>query len=312
MLKRRKEDGAGFARSFAIDGERFACEEAAPGLHIVATPIGNLADVTLRALAVLAGVERILCEDTRVTSRMLQRYHIRTPLAPYHEHNAEKVRPRILGELAQGARLALVSDAGTPLVSDPGFKLVRGAIDQGTAVHMAPGASAVPMALALSGLPSDRFLFAGFVPASAGRRRTFLSDLAGVKATLVLFESPNRLVATLGEIAAVLGDRRVAVARELTKLHEEVLRGRARDVLAVLAQRDAIKGEVTLVVAPPAEAEAAEEVVEAALRVALETLPAGRAAAEVARRFGLSRADLYRRALALREGAKGESGDGKP
>jgi len=296
--------------SFVIGGERIACEPPAAGLHIVATPIGNLADITLRALSVLAGVDRILCEDTRITSRLLQRYGIRTPMGTYHEHNAAKARPRILRDLADGARLALVSDAGTPLVSDPGYKLVRAALAAGMAVHMAPGPSAVPMGLVLSGLPSDRFLFAGFVPSAGGRRRAFLSGLADIDATLVMFETAHRLDATLAGIAAGLGDRQIAVARELTKLHEEVLRGRVSEIIAALAARPPLKGEITLVVAPPPEAaEVADEAVAAALAAALARLPAGRAAAEVARRFGLPRGALYRRALALK-GSGGGDGDG--
>jgi len=297
------------APGFTIEGARIAAGPSAPGLHIVATPIGNLADITLRALSVLAGVDRILCEDTRVTSRLLKRYGIHTPLQNYHDHNAAKARPRILADLAAGAKLALVSDAGTPLVSDPGFKLVREAIKAGIDVHMAPGPSAPVMALALSGLPSDRFLFAGFVPQGGGRRNRFLGELAGMGASLVLFETGPRLDETLKAIAAIMGERRIAVARELTKLYEEVLRGTVSEVRAALAARAEIKGEITLVVAPADEApQASPEEVEKALRGALATLPAGQAAADIARRFHLPRNDVYQRALALKR--KARDGDG--
>ena len=301
------------APGFTIDSARIAASPAAPGLHIVATPIGNLADITLRALSVLAGVDRILCEDTRVTSRLLRRYGIRTPMGNYHDHNAAKARPRILADLGKGMSLALVSDAGTPLISDPGFKLVREAIAASIDVHMAPGPSAPVMALALSGLPSDRFLFAGFVPQAGGRRGRFLAELASTSASLVLFETGHRLNETLKAVAAVMGEREIAVARELTKLHEEVLRGAVSDVRAALASRTEIKGEITLVIAPADEApRAADEEIDEALAAALGTLPAGRAAAEVAKRFHLPRNDIYQRALALKDkaGDGGGHGDG--
>lgn len=295
----RKDEGS---PGFTIETTRIAASPVTTGLHIVSTPIGNLADITLRALSVLAGVDRILCEDTRVTSRLLKRYGIHTPLQNYHDHNAAKARPRILADLAAGARLALVSDAGTPLVSDPGFKLVREAVRAGIDVHMAPGVSAPVMALALSGLPSDRFVFAGFVPQGAGRRGRFLAELADMSASLIVFETGPRLDETLTAISEVMGDCEIAVARELTKLHEEVLRGCVSEVRAVLAARSQIKGEITLVIAPRTKAPAAvAEEVDAALSAALETLPAGRAAAEVARRFHLPRNEVYRRALALKQ-----------
>ena len=299
------------APGFTIDGARITASPAAPGLHIVATPIGNLADITLRALSVLAGVDRILCEDTRVTSRLLKRYAIRTPMGNYHDHNAAKARPRILADLARGMSLALVSDAGTPLVSDPGFKLVREAIAAGIDVHMVPGPSAPVMALALSGLPSDRFLFAGFVPQAGGRRNRFLAELAGSSASLVLFETGHRLDQTLKAIAEIMGEREIAVARELTKLHEEVLRGGVSVVRAALAGRTVIKGEITLVIAPPDEVpQASGEEIDEALAAVLESLPAGRAAAEVARRFHLPRNEVYQRALTLKGQARDGGGHG--
>jgi 16S rRNA (cytidine1402-2'-O)-methyltransferase len=303
-------DNDGDRRCFALAGIRVPVERPAVGLHLVATPIGNLADITLRALSVLAGSDTILCEDTRVTSRLLQRYGIRTPMGIYHDHNAAKARPRILAQLADGARLALVSDAGTPLVSDPGYKLVREAIAAGVPVHMAPGPSAPLLALALSGLPSDRFLFAGFVPPTQGRRMHFLAELAAVPATLLLFETAPRLQHTLAALAAIMGDRDIAIARELTKLHEEVLRGSVGELVAVLSERPPLRGEVTLVIAPPAQVvSGSAEEIDAALREALANLPVGRAAAEVARRFRLPRNELYRRAVELRGAGQGNAGD---
>ena len=294
-------------RGFLIAGMHVAAAPAAAGLHLVATPIGNLDDITLRALSVLAGADRILCEDTRVTAKLLQRYGIGTPMGMYHDHNAAKARPRILADLNAGASLALASDAGTPLVSDPGFKLVREAIKAGVKVHMAPGPSAPLMALALSGLPSDRFMFAGFVPSGSGQRRRFLGELTSVEATLLMFETAARIDRTLVAIAEVMGDREVAIARELTKLHEEVLRGRASELTAALAARPPLKGEITLVVAAPGKTTCApQEDVDRALLEALANLPAGRAAAEVARRFNLPRNDIYNRTLVL----KGKADEG--
>src|SRR6185437_4680978 len=203
----------------------------APGLHVVATPIGNLGDITLRALWVLRGADRILCEDTRVTARLLSRYGIVATLEPYHDHNADRVRPAILGRLRRGEKLALVSDAGTPLVSDPGYRLVRDVLAEGLTVTTAPGPSAAIAALTLSGLPPDCFLFAGFLPPRQAARRAALAEWRGLAATLIFYEGPSRVAAALADMADILGDREAAVARELTKLHEETRRGR----LATLA-----------------------------------------------------------------------------
>ncbi|MGE0212806.1 MAG: 16S rRNA (cytidine(1402)-2'-O)-methyltransferase [Parvibaculaceae bacterium] len=288
---------------FRIGEHSFLAPPIAPGLHLVATPIGNLWDVTLRALQTLAAADAVYCEDTRVTSRLLQRYGIETRLRTYHDHNATRTRPQMLAALAEGQALALVSDAGTPLVSDPGYKLVREAVEAGLAVHMAPGPSAPLMALALSGLPTDRFLFVGFLPPKQQARRTLLSSLAEA-GTFVAFDTAPRIAETLADIAELLGDPPVAVGRELTKLHEEMLRGRASEVLERIRGRETLKGEITLVVSPePAERSAAD--VDAALAEALERLPPARAAAEIAQRFGVAKRDLYARALKL----KGE-GDG--
>ncbi|MBV9523663.1 MAG: 16S rRNA (cytidine(1402)-2'-O)-methyltransferase [Alphaproteobacteria bacterium] len=278
-------------------------EAPPPGLHLVATPIGNLGDITLRALAVLRGAELIACEDTRVTGKLTARYAIATRRIAYNDHNAERVRPQLLERLRRGAAIALVSDAGTPLISDPGYKLVRAAIAEGLPVTMVPGAAAPLAALALSGLPTDRFLFAGFLPVKQSARRAALEELAAVPATLILFEAPRRLAASLGEMARVLGDRPAAIARELTKRHEEV----RRDRLAALALHYATaapKGEVVVVIGPPetprpgASEEAAADL-DAKLRAALAGASLRDAAAAVAVATGLPRRRVYARALIL-------------
>lgn len=278
----------------------------APGLHIVATPIGNLADISLRALKTLICADLVLCEDTRVTHRLFERYGVSTPLAPYHDHNAAAVRPGLIEKLRQGATLALVSDAGTPLVSDPGYKLVREAAAAGVTVFSVPGPSAALAALTVSGLPSDRFLFAGFLPPKQGPRRRAIAELEPVPASLIFYEGPSRVGDCLADLADLLGDREAAVARELTKLHEEVVRGRLADLAARFAEAPP-RGEIVLVVGPPqaaADAEAAESRLDAALR---EALSAGRlktAVAEVAAKLGLPRKQVYARALALTEDAE--------
>ena len=234
--------------SHAAEQSRFA------GLGLVATPIGNAADITLRALAALRAADAILCEDTRVSAKLLARHGIRRPLVAYHEHNAERMRPKILERLRRGESLTLISDAGTPLVSDPGYKLVQDALAAGLPVTAMPGPSAAIAALVLSGLPPDRFFFAGFLPPKSAQRRQALGELAAVPATLIVYESAKRLPATLADMAAVLGARPAAVARELTKLFEEV----RRDDLAALAAHYAAAGpplgEVVVVVGPPGPA----------------------------------------------------------
>lgn len=271
----------------------------AAGLHIVATPIGHARDVTLRALDVLAGADLVVCEDTRVTSKLLARHGIRARLAAYHEHNAERVRPQLLARLGRGERVALVSDAGTPLVSDPGFKLVRAALDAGIPVTAEPGASASLTALVLSGLPSDRFLFAGFLPNRAGQRRSALAEFAAVKATLIVFEAPQRLAESLADMADILGARPAAVARELTKRFEEVRRGNLADLARHYAAAGAPKGEIVVVIGPPeaAAAAASADDIERRLDQALETMSLRDAAEAVARATGLARREVYARAL---------------
>lgn len=292
--------------AYLIGGQRIEAGSLAPGLYVVATPIGNMGDITLRALATLAAADLVLCEDTRTSGKLMERYGIRAKLAPYHEHNASKVRPGILERLAEGAAIALISDAGTPLVSDPGYRLVKEASERGIAVTSCPGPSAVLAGLAVSGLPTDCFLFAGFVPQKQGERRRFFTDLARLKATLVFFESPHRIVETLGDLDVALPGRGVVVTRELTKLHEEVLRGRASEIAAELAARPAVKGEITLLVGPPEQPEAvSEEELDQAITAALGMMPASKAASELARRFNMNRADIYQRILA-RKGGDGQ------
>lgn len=278
---------------------RLADRPLAPGLHLVATPIGNLGDITLRALAVLSQADVIYCEDTRHSRTLAQHFGLRAPLKPYHEHNGEVARPRILAELADGKRVALISDAGTPLVSDPGFKLVRAALEAGHHVESLPGPSAALTALTLSGLPSDTFLFAGFLPPRQAARRTRIGELKGVPATLILFEAPQRLAETLGDLAAVLGDRPAAVARELTKLHEEVRRG-PLSVLAEAASKSEVRGEIAIIVGPPVAGEATDDAIREALRSALADMSLRDAAKTVSEALGVPKSRVYDLGLALK------------
>ena len=270
----------------------------APGLYIVATPIGNLGDVTRRSAEVLARCDAIACEDTRVTGKLLRHLGICRPLWRYDDHSAAEDRTRLLESLRDKA-VALVSDAGTPLVSDPGYKLVREARAAGVPVTSLPGPSAPVVALTLSGLPSDRFLFAGFLPGKDKARAEMLAELAGVRATLLFFETAPRLGKSLEAIGEVLPGREVAVARELTKLYEECRTGSAAE-LAAHYEAHPPKGEIVLLVGPPGEAEASEADADALLRAALATEKPSQAAAQVARATGLDRKALYARALELR------------
>lgn len=272
----------------------------APGLYVVATPIGNLRDITLRALDVLAQADLILAEDTRVAARLLGAYGLKGRLERHDEHAAERARPVALEALAAGARVALVSDAGTPLVSDPGYRLVREAVEAGHPVHPVPGASALLAGLSVAGLPTDRFLFAGFPPPKSGARRTFLTELASIRATLVFFEGGSRLSDSLADMAAVFGPRDAVVARELTKLYETLVRG-PLDVLALDPALKEPKGEIVVMVGPGREAAASEAELDAALRDALLRLRPADAAGEVARNLGLNRRDVYRRAMEMRQ-----------
>lgn len=270
-----------------------------PGLYIVATPIGNLSDLSPRAADVLARADLIAVEDSRVTAKLLHHIGVRRPMLPYHDHNAERVRPQLL-ERMRGGAVALVSDAGTPLISDPGYKLVRDAREAGIPVTTIPGPSAVVAALTLAGLPTDRFLFVGFLPPKGGAKAAAIAEVAAVRATLVFYESGPRLAATLGALREGLGEREAAVAREISKKFEETVTGSLSE-LAERYSKAAPKGEIVVVVAPPGEAEAAgEEEVDSALREAMTRLSASRAAAEVAERLGVPRRQAYERALRLK------------
>ncbi|HWA01302.1 MAG TPA: 16S rRNA (cytidine(1402)-2'-O)-methyltransferase [Caulobacterales bacterium] len=272
-----------------------------PGLYVVATPIGNLRDITLRALDVLRAVNRIYAEDTRVTRKLLDAYGIKASLGAYHEHNAEAARADVLAALERGESVALVSDAGTPLVSDPGFKLVRAALEQGRRVVPLPGASALLAALVGAGLPTDRFLFAGFLPAKANARRAVLEELAETEASLVFYETGPRLSESLGDMAAALGPRFAAIGRELTKMYEEFRRGRLDELAAHYAQAGAPKGEIVVVIGPPPPAqEASEADLDALLREALTRVGVREAAAEAAAKLGVRRRAAYARALMLK------------
>jgi 16S rRNA (cytidine1402-2'-O)-methyltransferase len=284
-------------RLYILCGHPFEAGKIAPGLHIVATPIGNLGDITLRALATLAGADLIACEDTRVTRKLLDRYSIATPLTPYHDYNAATARPKLLHRLAAGAAVALVSDAGTPLVSDPGFKLVRAAQAAGHVVTALPGASAALGALTVAGLPTDQFFFAGFLPPKAAARRTRIAELSRIPATLVFFETGQRIPATLTDLAAELGGREAAVCRELTKINEEIRRGDL-PTLAKGSAASELRGEFVVVVAPPTEKAGVGDM-DSLLRTALARVSLKDAVGEVAVATGISRRELYQRALAL-------------
>jgi len=272
----------------------------APGLYIVSTPIGNLRDITIRARDVLAEADIVLAEDTRVTGKLLSHLEIKKKIQRYDDHTGESQRPRILAALAEGQRIALVSDAGTPLVSDPGYKLVRDAGQLGLPVFPIPGASAVLAGLAVAGLPTDRFLFAGFPPPKGGPRRAMLTELAGVRATLIFYETGPRLADSLADMAAVFGpDREACVARELTKLYETTIRGTLA-TLAAEPRLQAPRGEIVVMVGPGREAVATPEDADKALTEALARMSPADAATEVARALGLPRRELYRRALDLK------------
>lgn len=292
------------ASHFSVNGIEIPAREAPAGLCLVATPIGNLGDISLRALGTLAKVDLILCEDTRISRRLMAHYGISTPLSPYHDHNAGEVRPQLLARLQEGETMALISDAGTPLISDPGYKLVQAAQDLGLPVSVLPGASSVLAALGGSGLPTDRFLFLGFPPVKPAALRAFLTEYALVPATLILFESAKRAEATLSLALAVFGEQReAAFARELTKLHEEIKRAPLSDLVEAVREGP-LRGEVVLLFGPPsAHSETSNADLDALLEDALRRLPPSRAAAEVARLTKANRRTLFQRALALKEAA---------
>ena len=296
-------------RTFSVNNHVLHAPKPVPGLYLVATPIGNLSDITLRALETLAGVDLIACEDTRITHRLTERYLISAQLTPYHEHNAAAARPKILQKLAQGASVALVSDAGTPLISDPGFKLVREACAAGHAVIAVPGASSVLTALSVAALPTDRFFFEGFLPSKQTARRARLAELARIEATLVVFESGNRVQDTLADLADTMGAREAAICRELTKLHEEVTRASIAD-LAKGADRLETRGEFVLVIGPPAAGAKvmATQELDDVLRSSLKRDSVKDAVAHAVEVSGRPRREVYARALELARESRGGHG----
>jgi 16S rRNA (cytidine1402-2'-O)-methyltransferase len=300
MRSRPSQDNAGRERRYTVAGQAIVAPQLPGGLYVVATPIGNLRDITLRALEILAAADLVACEDTRVTRKLFDHYGLSAPLIAYHDHNAETARPKILERLAAGGAVALVSDAGTPLISDPGFRLVRESILASRPVTAAPGASSALMALTIAGLPTDRFFFEGFLPAKETARRTRIAELARIPATLVLFESGPRIAAALVDLAAGLGPRAAAVARELTKLHEEVRRGDLGALAADYASGAETRGEIVIVIAPPADAEQPSAAdIDALLTAALARVSMKDAVAEVAAATGEPRRAVYSRALEL-------------
>jgi len=264
----------------------------APGLYLVATPIGNLADITLRALSVLARADVVYCEDTRHSAKLLNHYCITAKMQPFHEHNEDRAIERALGDVEAGKRIAVISDAGTPLLSDPGFRLVRAAAERGIPVISIPGPSAALTALTTSGLPTDAFLFAGFLPPKQAARRTRLAELAQVPATLVLYEAPHRVAEALADMADVLGDRPAVIARELTKLHENTVRGTLR-TLAEAGAKETLKGEIAIVVGPAKPQSVSDDAIEARLVEALGAMSLKDAAKSIALELNVSKARVY-------------------
>jgi 16S rRNA (cytidine1402-2'-O)-methyltransferase len=305
-MAKSQKTGAPVPRRYSVGGVEAEAPALPGGLYLVATPIGNLRDVTLRALETLAAADLIACEDTRVTRRLLEHYTIATPVTPYHEHNAGEARPKILARLAAGATVALVSDAGTPLISDPGYKLAREVSAAGHMMTAIPGASSVLAALSVAGLPTDRFFFEGFLPPKDVARGKRIAELARMPATIVLFESGPRLAATLADLAAQWGARSAAICRELTKLHEEVRRGDLAALARDYAQGAETRGEIVIVIEPPDPDRDAAIDLDDLLRGALGRVSVKDAVGEVAAATGRPRREIYQRALELTKAA----GDG--
>src|SRR3954467_7667457 len=298
------------ARTYSVSGHVLNAPKPVPGLYLVATPIGHLGAITLRALETLAGVDVIACEDTRITRRLTERYAISAQLKPYHEHNAAMARPKILERLAQGASIALVSDAGTPLISDPGFQLVREVCAAGHAVIAVPGAASVLTALSVAALPTDRFFFEGFLPAKEGARRNRLAELAKIDATLVMFESGNRVQETLADLAETMAGRDAAICRELTKMHEEIKRAPIAE-LAKAAGTLETRGEFVLVIGPPrADANImTQHDLDDLLRSSLSRDSVKDSVAHAVELSGRPRREVYARALELAKEGRGEHGE---
>jgi len=293
-------------RQYVVAGQAIEAPRLAGGLYLVATPIGNLRDMTLRGLEILAAADLVACEDTRVTRTLFNHYGLSAPLTPYHDHNADAARPRIIEKIAAGGAVALVSDAGTPLISDPGYRLVRAVHEAGLTVTAAPGASAALMALTVAGLATDRFFFEGFLPAKSGARRTRIAELARIPSTLIFYESGPRIAEALTDLSEGLGARDAAIGRELTKLHEEVRRGTLEALARDYAQGAETRGEFVIVVAGPSAPMAigADEI-DALLRAALARVSVKDAVAEVATATGEPRRAVYARALELTKDADG-------
>lgn len=297
---------SGGKHSYLIGQAQVAARPLEAALYLVATPIGNLADITLRALETLAAADILACEDTRVSRVLLERYGIRRRTTAYHEHNAAQAGPKLIAAVEAGKSVALISDAGTPLVSDPGYRLVGEALEKGIRVVPVPGASAALAALTASGLPSDTFLFAGFLPVKTGQRKARLEELKAVPATLIFYESPRRVADALGAMAEVLGGARpAAVGRELTKAFEEVRRGALADLTAHYREADTPKGEIVVCVGPPLPVEQSAGDIDALLLSLATNMPASKAAAEAAKVSGQSKQVLYRRLMELKDSAGG-------
>jgi 16S rRNA (cytidine1402-2'-O)-methyltransferase len=291
-------------RTYTIAGQLIHADSLAPGLYVVATPIGNLGDITLRALETLAAADFVACEDTRITQKLLERYQIRAAMTPYHDHNAAAARPAILGRLAEGKTVALVADAGTPLISDPGFKLVRAAQAAGHRVFAVPGASSVLAALCVAGLPTDRFYFAGFLPRKPSARAARIAEIANLPATIVLFEAGSRIAETLAELASRLGAREAIICRELTKLHEEVRPGLLAEQATHYAGKAERRGEFVIIIGPSKDAPAEAADIDGLLRSALANSSTKEAVDAVVGATGESRRYVYRRAIALKNNAE--------
>ena len=289
------------SRTYTIRDATNVARRPEPGLYFVATPIGHLDDISLRALDVLAGADRLACEDTRVTGKLLKRYGIDRRMTGYHEHSGEDVGEALIDTVRQGGSVAVVSDAGTPLVSDPGYELVRAAIEADIAIFAIPGASAILTALAVSGLPTDAFFFAGFLPTKEKARADRLEALLRIPGTLVFYEAPHRIAASLKAMREALGDRPAAVCRELTKMHETIYRGQLSQLATNFAAMETVKGEIVVCIAPPTRNDTPDEAdVDTILGGLLAEMKPAKAAQEAARLTGLPRRELYQRALDLK------------
>lgn len=298
---------ASATRGFFIEGQAFSAPTLPPALYVVATPIGNLGDITIRALQTLAGADRIACEDTRRSATLMRHFSIKAPLFPYHEHNAARQRPKLLSMIKDGEAVALITDAGTPLVSDPGYKLVKDCAEAGIDVVPLPGASAMLAGLSGAGLPSDRFWFEGFLPAKSKARRDRIAEIAAIPGTLILFEAPSRLAASLSDLLDILGDREAVVARELTKLHETFARGTLASLTADFGSEN-IKGEIVLMIGPPGAVEIVEpDDLQERLEASVREHGARTASEMLALETGLEKKRLYKMGIGIAQKLK--SGD---